>query len=902
MLLKSPFYRTNSAYRCVHPFRGWSLIFLAVCLFALPVWSQNSKHSQKPQRILLVPKPGIRGNQISALHKRGKRRLLKEFPHLGGIQVVEVPPGESVDEALKEYRASGLVRSAEPDHRLHASGTPNDPKFLDNTLWALRNQAQSGGTAGADIHAVAGWDVLHSAPQVIVAVIDSGVRYTHEDLAANMWKNPKEIPDNGIDDDGDGIIDDVYGMNAINDSGDPMDDLGHGTHVAGIIGALGDNGKGVTGVAWQVQLMALKFLDATGNGESSDAIQCIDYAREHGAKIINASWGGDENSDALLTAIQQTRDAGIIFVTAAGNDSTNSDFIDNYPANFPIDNIVVVCSTTRNDLFDSSYSNYSPTKVHLAAPGTGIYSTWFTHDRDYKFSTGTSMSTPYVSGVLALMLARFPAENSHQIIHRLLDATDPLPSLQGKCLTGGRVNLEKALGGDFKADFASDIRSGEFPLTVAFTNISSGTFIRQKWDFGDGSYSSEANPAHIFGVVGQFNASLTITDASGNISSKSQIVTVYPAYEIVEEPFNWIDPLTLSELSDLGLTDNGVSESFPLPFAFPFYASSYTNIFISANGLLGFSLVGLGIPINSDIPIQNDPTAIIAPYWDDLNPQLGGKISIGTPGADSSSPAVISWEDVPLNSGGSPLTFQAILYPKGELVFQYLEIHPEDPAAGGRSATIGIENETGTLAAKYSFHGSPNILTNQQTVRIRPKRIPFLQVTAPESITFNGHPGGPFLPESFSLWLTNTGSAPLQWSANSTNGLFIAQPESGALDPGTSTNLLVTLAPKAASLPIGRTEAELTLTNLSNALGSQKLTLALSVHGTLSLRAVPENPESVFHVQFAADPQTLYVIESSLDLSRWSPISTNGPAAGATIDFSERLDGDRRFYRARSLQ
>jgi subtilisin family serine protease len=857
-----------------------------------------SAKKQKIDRIILVPKRGLQTTQDAAFYRGRHRRLLKEFPKLGRIQVVQLAEGESMEAAVEEYRASGRFQVVEPDHKLHARIVPNDPEFTSNTLWGLRNQGQNGGTSGADIHATAGWDILHSAPNVIVAVIDSGIRYTHEDLAANMWKNPNEIPDNGLDDDNNGIVDDVYGINSINNSGEPLDDNGHGTHVAGIIGAVGNNGQGITGVAWQVQLMALKFLDNTGNGETSDAIQCIDYAREHGAKIINASWGGDEEEDALLVAVQQARDAGIIFVTAAGNESANNDLIVNNPANFDLDNMVVVCATTRNDTFDSSYSNFSSTKVHLAAPGTGIYSTWFHHDADYRQLSGTSMAAPCVSGILALMSARFPTETHQQLIKRLLAATDTLPSLSGKCSTGGRVNLEKALGGGLTADFSMSTSFGEFPLTVAFTNVSSSQIVRQTWDFGDGASSSETNAAHTFGLVGHFNVSLTVTDAAGKTASKSKTVTVYPSYEIVDEPFNWIDPLTLSDRQEFGLTDNGISNPVDLPFAFPFYAIDYTNIFLAANGLAGFSNSALNVSINQDIPSQTDPNALICPYWADLNPSLGGKISMGT--LSSEAAVVLTWENVPLNLSANDMTFQTLLYPNGEIVFQYLEVHPEDFRGGGAEATVGIENETGTLASKYCFNGLPHSITNERAIRFRAKRMPFLQLTAPP-LSFNGHFGGPFLPEHLTIALTNTGSVPLEWSAESSTNLFLVEPVTGHLDPRASTNLNVSISNIAANLSAGHFTGLLTVTNLSNALGSQTLPITLALHSTLSLRTVPEASESDFHIRFGADPETLYVIEASTDLNNWSAISTNGPAAGATIDFTQPLEGERRFYRARSL-
>jgi hypothetical protein len=242
-------------------------------------------------------------------------------------------------------------------------------------------------------------------------------------------------------------VDDVHGINAILNDGDPDDDNGHGTHVAGIIGAVGDNGKGTVGVAWGVRLMACKFMNAYGEGSTSEAIECIDYARKNGATIINASWGGMDRSQGLERAIQRARDAGVILVTAAGNDSADNDTTASYPANFKLDNLLSVAATTRNDDLDAEYSNYGKRTVHLAAPGTRIYSTLNDSDRAYGYESGTSMAAPYVSGVLALVRGKYPDESYAQIIKRLLDGVDKVPSLNGKCISNGRVNLQRALGG-----------------------------------------------------------------------------------------------------------------------------------------------------------------------------------------------------------------------------------------------------------------------------------------------------------------------------------------------------------------------------------------------------------------------------------------------------------------------
>ena len=347
---------------------------------------------------------------------------------------------EALPNALDDAAAQASAVAVEPDYVRQAILVPNDPKYLDGTLWGL-NQ-----TSDADIDAPEGWNVRSSAGGVIVAIIDSGIKTTHQDLAANMWRNSAEIAGNKIDDDANGFVDDVFGCDAYNNDGDPTDDNGHGSHCAGTIGGVGNNGIGVTGVAWGVKLMACKFLSATGSGADSDAVRCIDYARSKGAKILSNSWGGGGAGVSLQAAIERSRTAGLIFVAAAGNDGRNTDSSPSYPASLATDNIVSVAATTRTDTL-ASFSNYGSVTVDLGAPGEAIYSTVSTSDTAYAIYSGTSMATPHVAGVLALLVAQFPTESYSAIISRLLNGTDKIPALAGKTKSGGRLNLANALLG-----------------------------------------------------------------------------------------------------------------------------------------------------------------------------------------------------------------------------------------------------------------------------------------------------------------------------------------------------------------------------------------------------------------------------------------------------------------------
>jgi subtilisin family serine protease len=370
-------------------------------------------------RILIQPRPGTSREALARFHSERQGRVLQCFDGIGRLQVVALPVGETVPGFIAQYQQSGLVEFAEPDYIGHVAAIPNDPKYLNHTLWGLDK-----------IEAPAGWDTLTSASNVLVAVLDTGVRYTHEDLKSNIWVNPN---DGG------------HGWNALTGTNNPNDDSGngHGTMVAGVLGAAGNNGKGVVGVAWQVQIMACKCFNSQGKGTVSDCVTCIDYARTNGARIINASWDFT-NSLALSNAVQSLRDAGIIVVAACGNEATNTDVSPTCPASYPMDNVVSVAATASDDSL-ASFSNYGATTVHLAAPGVNICSTFVATDSFYYTDSGTSFAAPYVAGAFALMLAEYPAERYQQIINRVLSAADRLPSLTGKCVTGGRLNLRKAL-------------------------------------------------------------------------------------------------------------------------------------------------------------------------------------------------------------------------------------------------------------------------------------------------------------------------------------------------------------------------------------------------------------------------------------------------------------------------
>lgn len=351
-------------------------------------------------------------------------------------------PGASVAD-MRTWAAAAGAHSLEPDFVITAAALPNDPSF--SRLWGLHNTGQTGGVVDADLDAPEAWNVTTGSRSVVVAVVDTGIDYRHPDLAANMWRNPGEVAGDGIDNDRNGFVDDVHGWDFANNDADPFDDEGHGTHVSGTIGAVGNNGVGVTGVAWNVSLMGLKFLGADGSGTTSAAIAALNYAtrmrRDFGVNVVatNNSWGGGGASTTLRDAIAAGETAGIVCVAAAGNETANNDATPSYPGNYAT--LSVAATDASNRL--ASFSNYGATTVDIAAPGVGVYST--VPSGGYASYSGTSMATPQVTGVVALLKAANPQATVSQVRAAILATAVPVPALAGKVATGGLVNAAAAL-------------------------------------------------------------------------------------------------------------------------------------------------------------------------------------------------------------------------------------------------------------------------------------------------------------------------------------------------------------------------------------------------------------------------------------------------------------------------
>ena len=511
------------------------------------IFITDSRSGQKYVKDRVIVRFKTQNNAVSSIsqekirmaHAKMGAKVEKEFITGGvaGLQLVKLPNGTDVQSAIQEYESNPDVLYAEPDYRIsiipdqtgsiindvnfaYILSIPNDPYFADNQ-WSFNNTGQTGGTPGADIDAPGAWNISIGSNNVIVAVIDTGVLYTHSDLSANIWNNTDEIPDDGIDNDHNGYTDDIRGWNFINNTSDPIDDNQHGTHVSGTIGAVGNNAIGVAGVNWHVQIMPLKAFDETGSGGTFDAIKAIDYANANGASVISNSWGGGSYSQSLEDAINAS---SAVVVCAAGNSESNNDGNPMYPASYSSPHIIAVAATDNNDnlvtLPEYGWgTNYGATSVDLAAPGTNIWSTYL--DGNYISMSGTSMATPHVSGVAALVKSVNQSLTAVQIKNIILSTVDVKSSLSGKVASGGRLNAYKAVEATPPAppvaDFIGTPRSGTAPIAVVFSDFSANLPTTWNWTFGDGSTvnATVRNPIHTYLSGGNFTVSLNVTNSEG---------------------------------------------------------------------------------------------------------------------------------------------------------------------------------------------------------------------------------------------------------------------------------------------------------------------------------------------------------------------------------------------------
>ncbi len=674
---------------------------------------------------------------IRAAHAAIGAQVVRHFDSINA-DLVKLPKGVALESAIAHYTNAQGIKYAEPNYVLTTvdvlpASTPNDPSF--GSLWGLHNTGQSGGTADADIDAPEAWDLCTGSSSVIVAVIDTGVDYNHPDLANNMWTNPGEIPGNGLDDDDNELIDDYYGYDFCNGDGDPMDDNDHGTHCSGTIGAVGNNGIGVAGVNWNVRIMALKFLDSGGSGYTSDAIDCLEYATAMGAHVSSNSWGGGGFSQAMEDAIEAN---GRPFIAAAGNSSMNNDTFPHYPSSYSCANVVAVLATDRNDQL-ASFSNFGAVSTDLAAPGVSILST--VPGSGYSSFDGTSMATPHVAGVAALVLAHEPPLNTAQVIQRLYLGADPLAVLSGKCVTGGRLNAYGALTAVSGATGSLRVTLGPAEAVAAgaqWTWAGAG----QWFDSGETATGVPTGTRTVtFKEISSWGA-----PASQTVEiEEDQLATATATYTNLwpgPDAHGYSGSTSSGGFEDISATGTAISfsnaddgsASIQIGFDFIYCDLSYSSVWIGVNGAISFSSSYFPYT-NTAIPSSSAPLNLIAPFWDDLDTSSTGWVKYEVLGEAPNRRLIIQWLAEHYSGPiGNTVEFQIKLYETSDSVeLCYNDVYFGSSSYNqGRSATIGIQDGSGSSGLLYSYNGE-RLLSDDLRIAISRNTPPAVESVAPSS-------------------------------------------------------------------------------------------------------------------------------------------------------------------------
>jgi subtilisin family serine protease len=656
-------------------------------------------------------------------------KTLRAFSAVPGLQLVELAPGVDFNAALAAYRSDPSVLYAEPNYiRKALDNAPNDLYFRD--LWSMHNTGQlilfpyppfygpKTATPGADIHALEAWSITTGSSDVVLGLIDTGVDVKHEDLVANIYRNEADCNNNGVDDDGNGYVDDCYGINTLDGNSDVTDIVDHGTHVAGIMGAAGNNGLGVAGVNWKAKILTCRFLGIYG-GTDDGAIGCFNYMaamKDRGVNIVatNNSWGGYGYSQALFDAIDGMRKRGILVVAAAGNSiSDNDGLYPLYPASFALDNIIAVAASDFTD-GQSYYSNFGTHTVSISAPGDEILST--TPDSSYSVFSGTSMATPHVTGVAALLKAQDPNRDWKAIRNLILAGGDRLSTVAAS-ITGSRLNAlnsltcqNRTVSAPLQPQASSLLASTGQPLNISLLNINCGSpaggaavsiapggqqvnlhddGVSPDQDSGDGIFSGQFTP------------------------SQSGLFTVaFPGGQQVQVA---ADPYTFSSSgfqyrsfsgTNLKLTDDGLA-FLQSPFPISFAGGAYAGVYVSDNGYASFDSYAPATP--SSLPYSYANT-LIAPFWDNLVPTTMGNVYWTVNGTAPNRELVIEWRKMShagcKTDGTETVSFEVVFFENTtDLLFNYAKTAFGGTCTAsdnGATAAAGVQ-ATSKVAQQFSF-------------------------------------------------------------------------------------------------------------------------------------------------------------------------------------------------------
>jgi subtilisin family serine protease/chitodextrinase len=745
--------------------------------------AQTAKHPKKREIEFFKGQKVVAGEVLVKFRQsataqdvaQAKRNVDSDFDKKVGETGVRLLRSRSKDTAtlIRELSARNDVQYVEPNYLINVAALPNDPSF--SGLWGLQNTGQaigsSTGTAGADIGAVPAWEISRGSREAVVAVVDTGVDYTHPDLAANMWSAPAAFTVNI----GGQLIRceaGTHGFNAITKTCDPMDEYNHGTHVAGTIGAIGNNGTGVVGVNQTASIMAIKFIDATGSGTLEDAIDAIEFAIQarqvFGAganvRVLSNSWGWNgDASQALLDEIDRAKDSDMLFVASAGNGgddrlSDNNDAVPFYPASYDASNLISVAATDNNDLL-ASFSNYGAARVDLGAPGVLVLST--TLGGGYDYWSGTSMASPHVSGAAALLLSRCSLDTTN-LKSTLLNNVDPISALNGITRTGGRLNVNKALRSCAKLSAAPTIE-----LTNPYDGMTYPTYssvvLQAKASDSDGVVSrvdyyvdgkfidtATASPytAHWYAIeVGEYILTGVATDNTGMTTTSSPIkITINET--IIPEPSPAPTPNQAPTVS-LTSPSNGATYNAPANITINAAASdSDGNVskvqFYSNNQLIG--------------------TATASPYSINWTNVAAGSYSLQAVVTDNGGIAVgsnvvsLKVNQPPVASAGGPYSGTAGLL----LQFNGSGSRDQDGTINLYQWNFG-DGATATGAAPSYTYSAAGTYTVTLTVTDNNGATNIARTTATIALAL------PSAPTGLTASSNRSGEATLRWNDNSTN-------------------------------------------------------------------------------------------------------------------------------------